>query len=88
MKSSTGCHSELKSVMSSLYQIPPVIEPAQALKVIKELHPIVDHFKVGKINHNREVENRHDWWEFRHEVERLLQDVEADYYLKKSLTDL
>jgi DNA repair photolyase len=68
--------------------VEPVIEPDQALKVIKELHPIVDHFKVGKINHNREIENLHDWWEFRQEVEGLLQDVEADYYLKKSLTDL
>ena len=31
------------------------------MQVIRELHPIVDHWKVGKINHQPEIERKHDW---------------------------
>ena len=65
--------------------VEPVINPDQALKVIRELHPIVGAWKVGKINYQKvDV----DWIAFREEVEALLDDVGADYYLKKSLTEL
>ena len=66
----------------------PVIEPDQALKVIRELHPIVDHWKVGKINHMPEIERKHDWLKFSKDVRGLLYDLDADYYLKDSLTKL
>jgi DNA repair photolyase len=66
----------------------PVIEPDQALQVIQELHPIGDHWKVGKINHWPEIERRHTWLKFRTEVEEVLDDLSADYYLKDSLTKL
>ena len=68
--------------------VEPVIEPLEALKVIKELHPIVDHWKIGKINRCPEVERRHDWVAFRDEVSFLLDALGAGYYLKKSLTEL
>lgn len=66
----------------------PVIDPNQALKVIQELHPIVDHWKVGKLNHHKEVEQHVDWLRFREDVTALLNDLNADYYLKNSLTSL
>jgi len=66
----------------------PVIDPAQALKIIQELHPIVDHWKVGKLNHNKQVEQQVDWLQFRDDVTALLDDLDADYYLKNSLTSL
>jgi DNA repair photolyase len=63
----------------------PVIDPDQALELIERLHPIVDHWKVGKINYrNLEV----DWLKFRKDVATLLDSVGASYYLKKSLTDI
>ena len=63
----------------------PVISPAQALDLIRELHPIVDHWKVGKLNYkNLPV----DWIAFREEGKALLDSLGADYYLKRSLTDL
>jgi hypothetical protein len=62
-----------------------VIYPEQALQIIKELHPIVNHWKVGKINyHKSDV----DWIEFREQVTDLLESVDADFYIKKSLTGL
>ena len=66
----------------------PVIEPSEALKVIKRLHPIVDHWKVGKINHWPEIEKKHDWVKFREDARELLEGLGTDFYLKKSLTGL
>ena len=64
----------------------PVIDPGQALQVIRGLQPIVGHWKIGKINHQKGIEV--DWIAFREEVRALLDDLDADYYLKKSLTEL
>ena len=68
--------------------VEPVIEPDQALQIIQALHPIVDHWKVGKINHWPEIEREHDWLKFKDDVERVLDNLGADYYLKDSLTKL
>jgi len=66
----------------------PVIDPSQALQIIKDLYPFVDHWKVGKINHMPEIEKQHDWLKFRKDVSALLDSLGADYYLKKSITEL
>lgn len=66
----------------------PVIDPNQAFDLIHELHPIVDHWKVGKINHRNEIENQVDWIAFREGVIELLESMDASYYIKNSLTDL
>lgn len=67
--------------------VEPIIEPDQALEVIRELHPIVGHWKVGKINHWPEIERRHNWVALREEAKSLLNDLGAKFYLKKSLTE-
>ena len=63
----------------------PVIDPEQAFMVIKELYPIVSHWKVGKINYHKV---KVDWKKFRDEVTDLLESLGASFYLKKSLTEL
>lgn len=68
--------------------IEPVIKSDQSLELIRRLHPVVDHWKVGKINYNKAVEDRVNWIEFREEVKELLESISASYYLKKSLTEL
>ena len=68
--------------------VEPVIKPDQALTIIRDLHPVVDHWKVGKLNYHKEIEARVDWLRFREEARALLNSLGADYYLKKSLTDL
>ena len=65
----------------------PVIEPGQALALIREIHLFVGHWKVGKINHSKEIEDKHDWLGFREQVVALLKSVGADYYIKNSLND-
>jgi len=63
----------------------PVIDPKQALKLIQELHPIVGHWKVGKLTYKDVGVN---WIKSREDVKALFDSLGADYYLKKSLTEL
>ncbi len=66
----------------------PVIDPNQALELIEYLHHIVDHWKVGKLNYQPDIESKVDWTKFTHDAEALFNELGADYYLKKSLTSL
>jgi len=65
----------------------PVIDPRQTLGLVKTLHPIVDHWKVGKLNYMPTPEPV-DWRAFRDEITALFNSVGADYYIKKNLRDL
>jgi DNA repair photolyase len=67
--------------------IEPVIDPGQAVKLVKMLHPVVDHWKVGKINYHKNIEDAVDWGRFRDEMTDLFNVLGADFYLKKSLAE-
>lgn len=66
----------------------PVIDPAQAISLVQALHPNVNHWKVGKLNYNKDVSGKIDWLRFREEITSILDGLKADYYLKSSLTGL
>lgn len=66
----------------------PVVVPDQAIDLVRRYHPIVDHWKVGKLNYCPEIEEKVDWRRFREDITRTLRSVGADFYLKKSLTEL
>ncbi|WP_028314684.1 radical SAM protein [Desulfatibacillum aliphaticivorans] len=66
----------------------PVIDPAQALAVIRATHKYVDHYKVGKINHDKERESRIHWHDFRRELGMLCLELDVDYTEKKSLRNI
>ncbi len=66
----------------------PVIDPQQALSVIKKAATFVDLWKVGKLNHMKSVESLIDWKKFASDVETLLKQLSANYYIKKSLQNL
>lgn len=63
----------------------PVIVPQEALEVIKSAHSYVDFWKVGKLNHNKAVEQSVNWPRFRDDVTSLLDSVSAKYYIKDDL---
>lgn len=65
----------------------PIIDPAQALKIIEQTHSYVDHYKVGKINHCPELENGVDWDRFVSEAVTLLRSLNKPFYVKKSLQE-
>lgn len=62
----------------------PVVDPGEALAVIRQLHDVVDFWKIGKLNHMtppRPV----DWEAFYDDVTALLQGYGANYYVKNDL---
>jgi DNA repair photolyase len=63
--------------------IEPVIDPEEAISVMKELIPHVDSFKVGKLNHNKKIESTIDWRSFLNEARSVLNGKEV--YWKKDL---
>jgi DNA repair photolyase len=42
----------------------PVLDPLQTIYLIETVHDAVDHFKVGKLNHDPKRESQIDWVKF------------------------
>ena len=63
----------------------PVIVPSEALRVIELAHEFVDFWKVGKLNHNRDVEKTVDWPKFRADVTVTLKKYNCQSYIKEDL---
>jgi len=71
--------------LSTWLSIEPVIDPDQALGVIRATHEYVDVFKIGKLNHDKAREDLIDWREFLASALFLLKDLGAGYYIKDAL---
>jgi DNA repair photolyase len=63
----------------------PVVDPLQALDVIRKTHKYVNFWKVGKLNHMKAVEQTIDWAKFLYDAEDLLTKLGANYYIKNDL---
>lgn len=64
--------------------VEPVIDPDQAIRLIEQLHPIVDFWKVGKLNHHP-LARQIDWQRFYNDAIEQLEACNANYYIKKDL---
>ena len=63
--------------------VEPVIDPNEALSVMRALLDCVDLWKVGKLNHFKEAESRVDWRQFLIDTQKTL--VGKNVYIKKDL---
>ncbi|MFH1730178.1 MAG: hypothetical protein ABIF82_00825 [Planctomycetota bacterium] len=63
----------------------PVIKPEQSLAIIDELHDCIDVWKVGKLNHHRELEAKIDWRDFHRRVIEKLDGYGSRYVIKNDL---
>jgi len=63
--------------------VEPVIDPAEALLVMRELRDIVDLWKIGKLNHDKERESAVDWRKFLYDTEKIL--IGKNFIIKKDL---
>jgi DNA repair photolyase len=63
----------------------PVINPEQAIDVIRKAHKYVRFWKVGKLNHMKEYVQSVNWHKFLYVVEELLKSYGANYYIKNDL---
>ncbi len=71
--------------ISTWVSLEPVIDPDVTLRIIKEVAPYVDLFKVGKMNHMPEVEKQVDWKKFGCDAEALLKSLGKEYVIKEDL---
>lgn len=60
----------------------PVIDARQSLEIIRQTHQIVDHYKIGILNH---VASNINWRKFGIQAVNLCREFETDYYIKKDL---
>jgi len=65
--------------------VEPVYDPDDALAAIEKLLPIVDSWKVGKLNHEPEEEKKIDWKKFYADAQKLLKGRRV--YWKKDLVE-
>lgn len=66
----------------------PVIIPGEALELLQDLCQYVDLWKIGKLNHFREIEMTVDWKAFREQAIDILERQNAKYYIKKDLAEI
>ena len=60
----------------------PVLAEESVLKQIREVAPVVDKVKIGKLNYYPSVI---DWANFGRKAEALCQELGVEYYIKESL---
>jgi len=63
--------------------IEPVVNPNEALNVMRDLVGYVDLWKVGKLNYNKKLEDAIDWEKFYFDSKELLKNEKV--YWKKDL---
>lgn len=63
----------------------PVIEPAESLAVMKESLPVVDFYKVGKLNNYQGLDKLVDWTDFLSQVVKILRAAKKPFYIKHDL---
>ncbi len=62
----------------------PVIDPDATLAIIERTHSYVDRYAVGTLNHHPHASHI-DWGRFARDVVDKLEEVGANYYLKRDL---
>lgn len=62
----------------------PVLDTEAAIEIIKETHPIVDLYKIGRANYLK-ITKTTDWESFTHRVIETCQSLGARHYIKRDL---
>lgn len=71
--------------IKTFVSLEPVIIPEQAYTLIELTSKFVDLYKVGKINYNKEIEDKVDWKQFANRVVMLFKELGKKYYIKDDL---
>jgi len=64
--------------------IEPVIDPDEALKVMRRLDAVVDEWRIGKLNHHPHAKTV-DWFAFGQRVAEFLSNTDTPYMVKDAL---
>lgn len=82
--------SELrKNNITTFASFEPVIDKEESLKLIDETLKLecVDIYKIGKINHNKEVEESIDWNDFLQKAIERIREAKKRVYVKHDLRE-
>lgn len=71
--------------ITTFASIEPVMDPVESLRVIEASLPVVDQYKVGKLNHNKELEAKIDWAKFLMDALALIRPMNKGLYIKEDL---
>lgn len=63
----------------------PVLQLETSLEIIRQTHPFVDLYKVGKLNHVQDSST--DWGKFGKAAVALLESLGKEYYIKRDLRE-
>jgi len=66
----------------------PVIDPAESLAIIEQTADFVDHYKIGKLNHQATEITADDWRRFGIAAVELCEKLGKSYYVKDDLAAL
>ena len=72
-----------QNVMAALELVREEVQRAD--RPIRKAHDYVDIWKVGKLNHNKAVEQSVDWPKFHDDATALLEHYGCKYYIKEDL---
>jgi DNA repair photolyase len=72
--------------IDTLVSLEPVIESKQTLHLIEMTYDFVNHYYLGKLNHNPEIEKGINWFEYKADAKALLENLGADYTISDKLT--
>lgn len=69
--------------------VEPVIDTMEALIALKAVAPYVDEFRIGKLNHDKELEAQIDWQDFLERVVSILEPHQGNHivYIKTDLRE-
>jgi len=73
------------SGLKTFVSFEPVIEPKETLQLISEVSDFVDHIKIGKLNYNKEIEDKIDWADFLEKAVKIIRGKKIRAYIKKDL---
>jgi DNA repair photolyase len=65
--------------------IEPVIDLEQSLECIEKSLPFTDQYKIGKLNHNKEIESKIDWKKFLSSALSITRSAGKEIYIKEDL---
>lgn len=63
----------------------PVIFPDQSLEIMDLTHAYVDAYKIGKLNHFKNYEDKFDWPDFLTKAVSIMRKYNKPFYIKKDL---
>jgi len=65
----------------------PVIDPEQSLRIMVDVSPFVDEFRIGKINQYKGLDKKVDWSKFLSSALRILRAEKKQIYVKIDLRE-